>query len=159
PFAVPAMALGHRLGYARALLHAGNDAQAATVARSALDFVVATPALERFTRLALDRAALYTLDVGDGKTALGLYDRLRPLSQTTDSQARPRNALVHRLARAAAAQIAGQPERALADLDVVDRTLANPATRPPLEWADAAPEEVTRTYDLLRLGLRQQAES
>jgi hypothetical protein len=65
--------------------------------------------------------------------------------------------VVTRLSRAAAAVGANQPERALADLDELDRRLADPRTGAILVWAHATAEDVTRAYRLIVSGLRARA--
>jgi Tol biopolymer transport system component len=155
PFAEPQLLLGHELLRARALLHLGRSADAAKAAAVALALVNRTPALAPFRALALDRAALYALDAGDGARAVALYD---DAERAAPAGAPPRNRLVRWLARAAAAVAAGQPAHALADLDRLDRALADAGERRALDWPDTPSDEVRETYDPLRLGLRGQAE-
>jgi hypothetical protein len=153
PFADPLVEAGHHIVEARSFQHADRYADAAREAEEALTLVDKTPSLKRFEPLALDRAALYRLSAGDQARALELYDRALKNGGPDDA-----NRVVQRLAHAAAALSAGQPARALADLDAVDAWFADPARRKQLSWPHTSPEEVQKSYDLLRLGLRGQAE-
>src|SRR5690606_19981416 len=129
-------------------------------ADQALAMVDAKPRLARFATLALDRAALYNLAAGRFERALALYDRELPTLETGASDAEGlRNRLVVRLARCAAALGAGQPQRALEDLDTVDRDLATPAVQATLSWAHATPRYVQRSYRIIAAGLRANAET
>jgi len=148
------------LARARALLHVGREEEAARAADQALAMVDATPKLARFVTLALDRAALYNLAAGRFERALTLYDRELPTVETGPSDAAGlRNRLVVRLARCAAELGAGQPQRALEDLDRVDRDLANPAVQATLKWAHTTPQHVQRSYRIIAAGPRANAET
>lgn len=148
------------LARARALLHVGRDEDAAKMADKALAMVDATPKLARFLTLALDRAALYNLAAGRFERALALYDRELPTVEASPSDTEGlRNRLVVRLARCAAALGAGQPQRALEDLDKVERDLATPAVQATLNQAHATPQHVQRSYRIITAGLRANAES
>jgi tetratricopeptide (TPR) repeat protein len=148
------------LARARALLHVGREEEAARAADQALAMVDATPKLARFVTLALDRAALYNLAAGRFERALALYDRELPTVETGPSDAAGlRNRLVVRLARCAAELGAGQPQRALEDLNRVDRDLADPAVQATLKWAHATPQHVQRSYRIIAAGLRANAET
>jgi hypothetical protein len=68
-----------------------------------------------------------------------------------------RNRLVTRVARAAAAVGAQQPARALADLDVVDKGIADSRTVDTLVWPHATADDVAATYRLIASGLRANA--
>ncbi|HYO69250.1 MAG TPA: hypothetical protein VEU33_24545, partial [Archangium sp.] len=161
PYVDNAAGLAVSLARARALLHVGREEEAAQAADKALAMVDATPKLAaRFATLALDRAALYNLAAGRFERALALYDRELPTVETGTSDAEGlRNRLVVRLARCAAALGAGQPQRALEDLDKVERDLANPAVQAALKWAHATPQHVQRSYRLIATGLRANAET
>jgi hypothetical protein len=158
PFADPRVALGHQIMLSRALLHVGRDADAASEAEEGLTLVEKTTALARFLPLTLDRAALYRLAAGEGKAAGTHYEREAPLFAHAGDH--DRNRVVFRLARAAAALSAGEPALALRELDAVGGAITDEKTRTALgtAWPGVAPEEVTATYELLRLGVRGQAE-
>jgi tetratricopeptide (TPR) repeat protein len=148
------------LARARALLHVGREEESAKAADQALAMVDATPKLARFATLAVDRAALYNLAAGRFERALALYDRELPTVESGPSDAEGlRNRLVVRLARCAAALGAGQPQRALEDLDKVDRDLATPAVQATLHQAYATPRHVQRSYRIIAAGLRANAET
>jgi tetratricopeptide (TPR) repeat protein len=160
PYADNWAGLAVTLTRARALLHVGREEEAAKVADQALAMVDATSKLARFAPLALDRAALYNLAAGRFDRALALYDRELPIVEASPSDAEGlRNRLVVRLARCAAAVGAGQPQRALEDLDAVDRDLAAPAVQATLNWAQATPEQVQRSYRIIAAGLRANVET
>ncbi len=160
PYVDNAAGLAATLARARALLHVGRDAEAAQAADHALAMVDATPKLAKFAPLALDRAALYNLAAGRFERALALYDRELPLLETGTSDAEGlRNRLVVRLARCAAEVGAGQPQRALEDLDLVDRDLANPAVQATLSWSHSSPRHVQRSYRIIAAGLRANAQT
>ncbi|HEX4462891.1 MAG TPA: hypothetical protein VIA18_33185 [Polyangia bacterium] len=159
PFADPRVALGHDLWRARSLLHIGREADAAKAAARGLALVDATPALTRFLPLALDRAALYALAAGDGKSAIAAYDRAgKTPAPTPPPNDKLRNPIVRALSRAASALAAGDPGKAIVDLDRVDAAFADPAQAKSVDWPDTPPADVRETYDLLRYGLRGQAE-
>ncbi|SEL58364.1 WD40-like Beta Propeller Repeat [Stigmatella aurantiaca] len=155
-----AAGLAVSLARARALLHTGREEEAAKAADQSLARLDDTPELAGFALLALDRAALYNLAAGRFERALALYDRELPL---LEAEARGkeglRNRLVVRLARGAAALGAGQPQRALEDLAIVDRDLADPAVQATLGWRRATPEHVMRSYRIIAAGLRANAET
>jgi tetratricopeptide (TPR) repeat protein len=160
PYVDNAAGLAVSLGRARALLHVGREKESADAADKALAMVEATPKLARFATLALDRAALYNLAAGRFERALALYDRELPLLEAAAADTEgTRNRLVVRLARCAAALGAGQPQRALADLDLVDRDLSTPAVQDSLRWLRATPEHVQRSYRIIAAGLRANAET
>ncbi|WP_257459649.1 TolB-like translocation protein [Archangium lipolyticum] len=160
PYVDNAAGLAVSLARARALLHVGREEEAAQAADQALAMVDATPKLARFATLALDRAALYNLAAGRFERALALYDRELPVLETGPSDAEGlRNRLVVRLARCAAGLGAGQPQRALEDLDRVDRDLATPAVQATLNQAHATPQHVLRSYRIIAAGLRANAET
>lgn len=156
PFAEPRVALAHQLLRARAELHIGHDAEAARSAEAALAVAESTPSLARFLPLALDRAALYALDAGEAARALGHYDRADERARAGDDDLH--NRVVRWLGRAAAAVAAGQPQRALDDLDRVDGAFAQPDIWKALDWPEATHDEERESYELLRLGLRGQAQ-
>lgn len=160
PYVENGAGLAVSLARARALLHVGREAEAAQAADQALAMVDATPKQARFLPLALDRAALSNLAAGRFERALTLYDRELPAVAAGPRDAEGlRNQLVVRLARCAAALGAGQPQRALEDLDQVDRDLGTPAVRATLTWARATPEHVQRAYRIIAAGLRANAEA
>ncbi|MCP3097956.1 hypothetical protein LZ198_03595 [Myxococcus sp. K15C18031901] len=160
PYVDNGAGLSVSLARARALLHVGREKEAAEAAERALAMVDAAPKLTaRFLPLAVDRAALYNLAAGRFERALALYDRELPLLETATDAAGARNRLVVRLARSAAASGAGQPARALADLDQVDRELATPAVKDTLRWAHSTPEHVQRGYRIISAGLRANVET
>src|SRR6185369_13860833 len=69
-----------------------------------------------------------------------------------------RNRVMSLLGHAAAGLAAGRPAQTLADLGRIDEAFADPAERRALSFLHTTPAEAARTYDLLRLGLRGQAE-
>ena len=156
PFADPAVELGHHLGRGLALFHLERDADAARAAEAGLALIDRTPSLARFLPLAVDRAALYALSAGDAARALALYDRtgVAPVAGGGSD----RNQLVRSLARAAAGLADGKPARALGDLDTLDRALGEPTARRSQSKQSASTDEMGATFDLLRLGLRGQAQ-
>ncbi|AKQ65668.1 hypothetical protein A176_002580 [Myxococcus hansupus] len=148
------------LARAKVLMHVDREADAAKAADKALAMVDATPRLERFLPVALDRAALYNLASGNFERALALYDREMPFVEAgAQDEEGLRNRLVVHLARAAAALGAGHPERTLEDLTHVERDLESPAVRAALKWAHTTPEHVLRSYRLMAAGLRANAET
>jgi hypothetical protein len=149
--------LAIRLAEARALLHVDREADAAAVAERALAMVEGTPALAPYRVLALDRAALSNLAAARFERALALYDAELPLLGAPATPGAARNLVVVRLARAAAALGAKQPQRVLEDLAEVDRGLAEPATAAALQWPQTRPEETVRAYRLIAAGLRANA--
>lgn len=160
PYVDNAAGLAVSLARARALLHIGREADAAQAADKALAMVDAAPKLAKFVPLALDRAALYNLAAGRFERALALYERELPGLETGASDAEGlRNRLVVRLARCAAEVGAGQPQRALEDLNLVDRDLATPAVQATLSWSHATPQHVQRAYRIIASGLRANAET
>jgi tetratricopeptide (TPR) repeat protein len=160
PYVDNASGLAVSLARARALLHVGREQESAQAADKALAMVDATPKLARFLTLALDRAALSNLAAGRFERALALYDRELPLVETGPSDAEGlRNRLVVRLARCAAELGAGQPQRALEDLEMVERDLASPAMQATLRWQHATPHHVQRSYRIITAGLRANAET
>ncbi|MFL5357770.1 hypothetical protein [Archangium sp.] len=161
PYVDNAAGLAVSLARARALLHVGREEESARAADQALAMVDATPKLaSRFASLAVDRAALYNLAAGRFERALALYDRELPTVETGPSDAEGlRNRWVVRLARCAAALGAEQPQRALEDLDRVERELATPAVQATLSGAHATPRHVQRSYRIIAAGLRANAET
>ncbi|MFP2924892.1 hypothetical protein ACLESO_06685 [Pyxidicoccus sp. 3LG] len=160
PYVDNAAGLAVSLARARALLHVGREEESAKAADQALAMVDATPKLAGFAPLVLDRAALYNLAAGRFERALALYDRELPILEagTRDTEGL-RNRLVVRLSRCAAALGAGQHQRALEDLDIVDRELGTPAVQATLKWARATPEHVQRSYRIIAAGLRTNVET
>jgi hypothetical protein len=142
--------LAVQLARARALLHVGRESEAAETAEEALAMTQKAPKLAQYQPLALDRAALTNLAAGKHARALELYDRELP-------QLAGRNALVARLARAAAALGAGQPTRALEDLAVVDDALTHAEVLATLRLAHQTNEQTSRTYRQIATGLRANA--
>ncbi|RKH64053.1 hypothetical protein D7W81_19280 [Corallococcus aberystwythensis] len=160
PYADSAAGLSVALARARALLHVNREAEAAQSAEKALAMVEAAPKLAaRFTPLVTDRAALYNLAAGRFEQALALYDRALPgIEAGPRDEEGLRNRLVTRLARCAAALGADKPQRALEDLEQVDRDLATPAVQATLKQAHATPRFVQRAYRIIAAGLRANAE-
>ncbi len=157
PYPDNTAALAMRLATARVLLHVGRDKDATQAAEAALAMIPNAPRLQRFRALALDRAALCNLAAGQFARALELYDLVVPLADADTGPGGVRNRLVSRLARAAAALGANQPQRAIDDLAVVDRQLGEPRVTATLRWPHAAPADVLDTYRLIAAGLRANA--
>ncbi len=157
PFPDNTAALAMRLATARVLLHVGRDKDAVQAAEAALAMIPHAPRLQKFRALALDRAALCNLAAGRFGRALELYDLAVPVADADSGPGGVRNRLVSRLARAAAALGANQPRRAIDDLDIVDRQLAEPRVTARLRWPHAAPADVLDTYRLIAGGLRANA--
>lgn len=157
PFGDEVSGLAHQLVKAQALLHLDRREDAARVAEEALKRCEKAPSLEEYRVLVLDRAALYSLSAERYTRALQLYDAELPLLARGPGATGARNRLVVRLARAAAALGAGEPQRALADLDAFDAALAAPEMKDALRWPHTPQEEVLRSYRMLAAGLRGQA--
>ena len=157
PYPDNTAALAMRLGSARVLLHVGREKDAAAAAEAALAMIPNAPRLQKFRAVALDRAALCNLAAGQFGRALELYDQDVPLADADTGPGGVRNRVVTRLARAAAALGANQPRRAIDDLTVVDRQLAEPRVTATLQWPHAAPPDVLDTYRLIAAGLRANA--
>jgi tetratricopeptide (TPR) repeat protein len=156
PFAESASGLAVRLARARALLHAERETEAAEAAEEALE-MVDSKRLTGYRVLALDRAALYNLAADRFERALALYDAEMPLLETAKGPAAEANLVRAHLARAAAALGAGNPQRALDDLDAVDARLMDPALVSALQWPHSDPDQVLRTFRLIASGLRANA--
>ncbi|MBZ4371510.1 hypothetical protein [Corallococcus sp. AS-1-6] len=160
PYADSAAGLSVALARARALLHVNREAEAAQAADKALATVEAAPKLARFIPLVTDRAALYNLAAGRFERALAIYDRALPgIEAGPRDEEGLRNRMVLRLARCGAALGADKPQRALEDLDQVDRDLATPAVQATLKQAHATPGFVQRAYRIIAAGLRANAET
>ncbi|WP_164018553.1 PD40 domain-containing protein [Pyxidicoccus trucidator] len=160
PYVDNAAGLAVSLARARALLHVGREEEAAQAAEKALAMVDASPKLARFATLAVDRAALYNLAAGRFERALALYDRELPILEASPQDSEGlRNRLVVRLARCAAELGAGKTQRAVEDLDIVDRELATPAVQATLTGRHATPEHTQRSYRIIAAGLRANAET
>ncbi|RKH72269.1 hypothetical protein D7X96_05500 [Corallococcus interemptor] len=160
PYTDNGAGLSVALARARALLHVNREAEAAQAADKALATVEAAPKLARFIPLVMDRAALYNLAAGRFERALALYDRaLPPIEAGPRDEEGLRNRLVLRLARGGAALGADQAQRALDDLDQVDRELSTPAVQATLKQAHATPKYVQRAYRIIAAGLRANAET
>lgn len=145
------------LSKAQALLHVGQDVDAAAAGEAALAMIARNPALASYRLLALDWAAIDNLSAQRFARALALYDEEVPLLDGASGPAAERNRVVARLARAAAAIGANEPARALADLDYVDKRLADPKAVATLVWAHATAEQVADAYRLMTAGLRANA--
>jgi hypothetical protein len=143
---------------AQALLHAGRDREAAAAGEAALAMIGRNPALAPYRLLALDGSALDNLAAGNFARALALYDEEMPLLDAAQGRYAARNRMVARISRAAAEVGAHQGQRALADLDVVDQNLRDPALLALLQWPHATPARVARTYRLIAAGLRANAD-
>ena len=129
PYMDNAEGLDVKVSEAEALLHVGRDADAASVAESAIAMIERNPALAPYRLLALDRAAVNNLGAGHFGRALALYDQEIALVDASREVLEQRNRLVVRLSRAAAAVGAKQPARALVDLDENDKRLADRRSR------------------------------
>ena len=81
-----------------------------------------------------------------------------PLYDAAGDVAAQRNRVVARLARAAAALGAKHPQRALADLDVVDARIGEPAIQELLLWPHNSAAATLRGYKLIASGLRANAD-
>ena len=145
------------LSKAQALLHVGREAEAAASGEAALAMIARNPALARYQLLALDWAAVDNLAAGHFARALALYDQEIPLLDASQAPSADRNRMVTRLARAAAAVGATQPDRALADLDYLERRLNDPTAGATLQWPHATADQVARVYRLIASGLRASA--
>jgi hypothetical protein len=143
---------------AQALLHAGRDRDAAAAGEAALAMIARNPALAPYRLLALDWSALDNLAAGSFARALALYDEEMPILDAAQGRYAARNRMVARISRAAAEVGAHQAQRALADLDVVDQSLHDPALLALLQWPHATPDHVARTYRLIAAGLRANAD-
>jgi hypothetical protein len=157
PYADNAEGLDVLLSKAQALLHVGKDADAATAADQGLAMIARNPGLAKYRLLALDCAAVYSLAAGRYARALALYTEEIPLLDATPGDDGVRDRLVARVARAAAAVGAGEPARALADLDDVDARLGDPKIGAVLQWPHATADHVVRAYRLISAGLRASA--
>jgi hypothetical protein len=157
PYADNAEGLDVLLSKAQALLHVGHDADAAAAGDAALAMIARNPALAPYTLLALDWAAVDNLAAGRFARALDLYDKEVPLVDGLRAPLAPRNPIVVRFSRAAAAIGARQPLRALDDLDYVDSRLSDPKTVATLQWPHATAAQVVRAYRLIATGLRANA--
>jgi cellulose synthase operon protein C len=157
PYTDNSASLAVHLAKARALLHVGRDAEAATAADDAIGILDRVPGLARYRVLALDRAAVDNLAAGRFSRALALYDAEIPLVAAAQGPLSERNRFVAHMSRAAASLGAAQPARALDDLAAVDRDLADPRAAAALRWPHASLEHVLRTYRLIATGLRAQA--
>ena len=158
PYTDNSEGLAVHLAKARALMHVGRDADAATAADEAVAMIDrASPGLAAYRVLALDRAAVYNLTAGKFERSLALYDAEVPMLEGATGPSADRNRLVVRFARAAAAVGAGQPQRALQDLDQAQRQLDDASRTAALKWPHASLDHVLRTYRLIAYGLRAQA--
>jgi hypothetical protein len=146
------------LSKAQALIHVGKDGDAAAAAEAALEMIKRKPALAPFRLLALDWAALDNLSANRPARALALYEEEIPMLDQTKEVLAERNALVTRLARAAAAVGANQAQRALGDLDYVEKRLDDPKVTAQLVWPHAELESVIPVYRLMASGLRARAD-
>ncbi len=151
--------LGLRLARVRALLHIDKEKEAAEAADAAVAMVERTPALASFRPLTLDRAALANLAAGRFARARALYDAVLPVVDAAGGAEARRNRVVLRLPRAAAHLGDRDPGRALADLDVVDRAIADPDVASSLAWPNATLEQALRTYRTIAAGLRANADT
>ncbi|AKV00408.1 hypothetical protein AKJ09_07071 [Labilithrix luteola] len=154
PYAENSEGFAVRLAKARCHLHVGHEKDAADEADEALAMTESAQRLAQYRILALDRAALYNLSANRFERALALYDEELKRLESDASPMAARNRFVARLARAAAALGAEQPNRALADLDAVDRGLSDPGLSANLGWPHATNEQVVRSYRLITSGLR-----
>jgi hypothetical protein len=158
PYSDDSEGLDVLLSKAQALLHVGRDADAAAAGDAALAMIARNPALRSYRLLALDWAAIDNLAAKRFARALALYDEEIPLLDAASGPSAERNRVVARVSRAAAAIGAKAPDRALADLDYVEKRLADPATVATLLWAHATADQVARAYRLIASGLRAHAD-
>ncbi len=158
PYADDAEGLDVLLSKAQALLHVGREADAADAGEAALAMIARTPALASYRLLALDWAAVDDLAAGRFARALALYDDEIPLVDGWRSPLADRNRTVTRLSRAAAAVGAGEPSRALVDLDAVDKRLDDPQVVATLGWPHATADQTLRAYRVITTGLRASAD-
>jgi hypothetical protein len=158
PYADNTEGLDVLLSKAQALIHVGKDGDAAAAAEAALEMIKRKPALAPFRLLALDWAALDNLSANRAARALALYEEEIPMVDQSKEALAERNALVTRLARAAAAVGANQAQRALADIDYVEKRLDDPKVTAQLVWPHAQAESVTPVYRLITNGLRARAD-
>jgi hypothetical protein len=156
PFVDGTAALGLCLAKARSQLHLDRAADAATTIESCQRRVESEPSLGRFRPLVVGLDALYHLAAGQHVRALALYDRLLPL---VERDPEPRNRLVARLGRAAAAVGAGKPGEALRDLTAAESLLGAPSLAPPRGPLAQPPTlgDPRLAYQLIIDGLRAQA--
>jgi hypothetical protein len=157
PYMDNAEGLDVLLSKAQALLHIGKDREAAASAEKAIAMIDRKPALARFRLLALDWAAVDNLAAGEFARALALYDQEVPLVDAEKNPLAERNQIVVHVSRAAAAVGAGQPARALPDLDYIDTRLRGDKIGELLKWPHATPEQVVRAYRRISSGLRASA--
>ncbi|HEY2514915.1 MAG TPA: hypothetical protein VGI39_28815, partial [Polyangiaceae bacterium] len=158
PYTDDAESLDAIVSKAQALLHVGKREDAATTADAAIAMIARKPSLAPYRLLALDSAAVTNLAAGRFARALAHYDEEIPLLDADHGKMAGRNHIVARIARAAAAVGAGQPARALPDLDDADRRLNDPKAGDLLKWPHATPEHVVRAYRLIVAGLRARAD-
>ncbi len=157
PFRDNAEGLDVLLSKAQALLHAGREADAAAAADAALEMIARNPILARYRLLALDGAAVDHLAAGHFARARALFDQEVPLLEASRAPGAERNRTVARISRAAAEVGAGEPARALADLNDVETRLGAPTTVAALQWPHATAEQSAQGYRLLTNGLRARA--
>ncbi len=157
PYMDSAEGLDVRVSEAQALLHVGREGDAAAMADEAIAMIERNPKLAPYRLLALDWAAVDNLAAGRFARALALYTEELPLIDAMHTVLAERNRIVIRVARAAAAVGAGQPARALSDLDEVDTRLGDPKVAEMLRWPHATAEDVTSAYRLISAGLRANA--
>ena len=153
PYADNTEGFAVHLAIARDQLHIGKDKEAAKEADEALEMLDRQPKLAPYRLLALDRAALYNLAANHHERALALYDQEVPLLGQTGRK----NQFVVRVAHAAAAVGAHEPARAMADLDQIDRELADVKFRETLSWPHSTNEQTISGYRLISTGLRGHA--
>jgi hypothetical protein len=158
PYADNAEGLDVLLSKSQALLHVGREAEAADAADAAIAMIDRNPGLSKYRLLALDCAALYSLAAGRFARSLALYGEEIPLVDALPGAASARNRIVTRLARAAAAVGAGEPARALLDLDQVDASLRDPKVPEVLLWPHSTAPHVLRAYRVIAAGLRAHAD-
>lgn len=149
--------LALRLAGTRARLHVGRDEDSASAADEALAIVDRTPGLAPYRVLALDRAAMSNLSAKRFERALALYDREVPLLGEDARAESRRNRFVVRLGRAAAALGAGQPLRALADLDAIERSLTDSDLIAVMVPPHVTEEQLAGSFGAIAAGLRANA--
>jgi tetratricopeptide (TPR) repeat protein len=147
----------HRLMKARTLLHLDREGDAAKLADEALAMAEGNDKLKQYVPICRDRAALYNLAADKYERAIALYEASLPTVDADKSRTGPRNRLVVRLARAAAALGAGRPQIALDTLAGVGDTLKTPGIERTLVWPHSTERQVMNTYRLISSGLRAKA--
>jgi cellulose synthase operon protein C len=157
PYTDNAEGLDVLVSKAQAILHVGRATDAASAADASIAMIDRNPKLATYRPLALDWAAVANLAAGRFARALALYGEEIPFLDASRAPLAERNRIVARISRAAAAVGAGEPARALPDLDYVDGRLEDAKVAQMLRWPHATAEHVVRAYRLIAAGLRATA--